>query len=183
MLRSGSQFTVQTSRYFNQYYIRDLGQGHRKITQYISPDQYLLIPEYQMTRVKIIYGNYLSPTAISIDFNSDIAVLWTKKVVVFIIYTESITVKHCLLGDCQYPIRMVESPSQHSMQGVVCRVRIAQDLHPGIGFPSIYGRCHFTTPSQQDEYTHWPDHDVLSVSLDCAWSPYTPEDILPNSAI
>ena len=82
------------------------------------------------------------------------------------------------------PKRMVES-LQHSPPGVVCRHRIAQDVHPGIGFPQTQENCHFTPPSRREKLAPWPDYELLSISSNCtlAWMPYTPGNILPTSAV
>ena len=82
------------------------------------------------------------------------------------------------------PKRMVES-LLHSPPGAVCRLRIAQDIHPGLGFPKTQENCHFAAPSRQEELAPWPDYEVLSVSSNCtlAWMSYTPGDILPISAV
>ena len=82
------------------------------------------------------------------------------------------------------PNRIVEI-LQHSPPGAVCRHRIAQDIHPGLGFPKTQENCHFTPPSRQEELAPWPYYELLSVSSNCtlAWMPYTPGDILPTSAV
>ena len=82
------------------------------------------------------------------------------------------------------PKRMVGS-LQHSPTGVVCRHRIAQEIHPGIGFPQTEENCHFTPPSRREELAPWPDYELLSVSANCtlSWMPYAPGDILPTSAV
>ena len=80
--------------------------------------------------------------------------------------------------------RMVVS-LQHSPTIAVCRHRIAQDVHPGMGFPQTKKNCHFTPPSRREELAPWPDYELLSVSSNCilAWMPYTPGDNLPTSAV
>ena len=78
------------------------------------------------------------------------------------------------------PIRMVESPPQHSTQDVVWRVRIVHDLHPGIGFPKINGRCHFTKPFLDLGLTM---KFCLKFGLCAGLMPYTPGNILPTSAV
>ena len=82
------------------------------------------------------------------------------------------------------PKRMVES-LKHSPPGAVCRHRIAQDVHPGLGFPQSQKYCHFTPPSHREELAPWSDYELLSVSSNCtlAWMPYTPGDTLPTSAV
>ena len=44
---SGSHFIVQTSKFvLMDAKSVNLGQGHRKVIQYISPDPYILCPKY-----------------------------------------------------------------------------------------------------------------------------------------
>ena len=64
------------------------------------------------------------------------------------------------------PKRMVAS-LQHSPPGAVCQHRIAQNVHPGIGFPKTQENCHFTPPSHREELAPWPDYELLSVSSNC----------------
>ena len=82
------------------------------------------------------------------------------------------------------PRRMVES-LQHPPPGAVCRYGIAQDVHPGIGFPQVQHPCYVTPLTGQEASAPWPDYDILSVSSNCtlAWMPYTPGNILPTSAV